>query len=167
MQRKEIKMTVEVGSKVPDVAVKVMRDGNPEEVRTGGVLGSGKVVLFAVPGAFTPGCSKIHLPGYVQHGAELKAKGVGTIACISINDAWVMQAWGEANGVGDDILMLADGNGAFAEAMGLSVDLSVAGLGTRSRRYAAVIEDGTITNLEVEPDTSVDVSSCENILSKV
>jgi peroxiredoxin len=158
---------VEIGSKVPDVAVKVMRDGQPEEVNTADVLGSGKVVLFAVPGAFTPGCSKIHLPGYVEHAAELKAKGVDTIACISINDAWVMEAWGQAHGVGGDILMLADGNGAFAEAMGLTADLSAAGLGTRSQRYAAVIEDGTITSLEVEPAPGVDVSSCENILTKV
>jgi peroxiredoxin len=165
--RGRIEMAVEVGSKVPDVAVKVMRDGKPEEVNTGDVLGKGKVVLFAVPGAFTPGCSKIHLPGYVEHGAELKAKGVDTIACISINDAWVMEAWGEAHGVGDDIVMLADGIGAFTEAMGLAADMSGAGLGTRSKRYAAVIEDGTITDLEVEPAPGVDVSSCESILAKV
>src|ERR1700759_1828436 len=123
-------MALEVGSKIPDVAVKVMRDGKPEEVRTGDVLGTGKVVLFAVPGAFTPGCSKIHLPGYVQHGAELKAKGVTTIACVSVNDAWVMAAWAESQGA-SDILMLADGNGVFAEAMGLLFDGAVAGLGKR------------------------------------
>ncbi|HVS69463.1 MAG TPA: peroxiredoxin [Mycobacteriales bacterium] len=160
-------MTVEVGSKIPDTTVKVMRDGKPEEVSTADVLGSGKVVLFAVPGAFTPGCSKIHLPGYVERGAELKAKGVDTIACISINDAWVMDAWGQAHGVGEEILMLADGNGTFTEAMGLTADMSGAGLGTRSKRYAAVIEDGTITELEVESAPGVDVSSCESILSKV
>jgi peroxiredoxin len=159
-------MPLAVGDKLPDVAVKVMRDGKPEEVRTGDVLGSGKVVLFAVPGAFTPGCSKIHLPGYVQHGAELKAKGIDTIACISVNDAWVMEAWGEAQGAGD-ILMLADGNAEFTQAMGLEADLSGAGLGTRSKRYAAVVEDGVITELEVEAAAGVDVSSCENILSKV
>ncbi|HWC33836.1 MAG TPA: peroxiredoxin [Mycobacteriales bacterium] len=160
-------MTVEVGSSIPDTVVKVMRDGKPEEVRTADVLGKGKVVLFAVPGAFTPGCSKIHLPGYVEHGAELKAKGVDTIACIAINDAWVMEAWGQAHGVGDDILMLADGNGEFTAAMGLTADMSGIGLGTRSKRYAAVIEDGTITSLEVEPAPGVDVSSCENLLTKV
>lgn len=160
-------MAVEVGSKIPDTTVKVMRDGKPEEVSTGDVLGSGKVVLFAVPGAFTPGCSKIHLPGYVEHAAELKAKGIDTIACIAVNDAWVMDAWGQAHGVGDDIVMLADGNGAFTDAMGLATDMSGAGLGTRSKRYAAVIEDGTITSLEVEAAPGVDVSSCENILAKV
>lgn len=160
-------MSVEVGSKIPDVAVKTMRDGKPEEVRTADVLGSGKVVLFAVPGAFTPGCSKIHLPGYVEHGAELKAMGIDTIACISINDAWVMDAWGQSQGVGDSILMLADGNGEFTKAMGLEADMSGAGLGTRSKRYAAVIQDGTVTELEVESAPGVDVSSCENILTKV
>ncbi len=159
-------MAVEVGNKIPDTTVKVMRDGKPEDVSTAEVLGTGKVVLFAVPGAFTPGCSKIHLPGYVERGAELKAKGVDTIACISINDAWVMDAWGNAQGA-DDILMLADGNGAFTDAMGLAADMSGAGLGTRSKRYAAVIEDGTITSLEVEPAPGVDVSSCESILAKV
>jgi glutaredoxin/glutathione-dependent peroxiredoxin len=160
-------MAIEVGDKIPDVGVKVLRDGAPETVQTGDVLGTGKVVLFAVPGAFTPGCSKLHLPGYVQNADALHAKGVDTIACVSVNDAWVMDAWGQAQGAGDNILMLADGNGAFAEAMGLTLDGSGAGLGTRSQRYAAVIEDGVITSLEVEPNTGVDVSSCDNLLTKV
>jgi peroxiredoxin len=159
-------MAVEVGSKIPDVGVKVLRDGAPTTVQTGDVLGTGKVVLVAVPGAFTPGCSKLHLPGYVQNADALRAKGVDTIACISVNDAWVMDAWGEAQGAGD-IVMLADGNGDFAAAMGLTLDGSGAGLGTRSQRYAAVIEDGVITDLEVEPNTGVDVSSCDNVLTKV
>jgi peroxiredoxin len=160
-------MAIEVGSKIPDVSVKVLRDGAPETVQTGDVLGTGKVVLIAVPGAFTPGCSKLHLPGYVQRADELHAKGVDTIACISVNDPWVMDAWGEDQGAGDNILMLADGNAAFAEAMGLTLDGSGAGLGTRSQRYAAVIEDGVITDLEIEPNTGVDVSSCDNLLTKV
>ena len=158
-------MALEVGSKIPDVAVKVMRDGKPEEVRTGDVLGSGKVVLFAVPGAFTPGCSKIHLPGYVEHGEELKAKGIDTIACIAVNDAWVMDAWGRSQGAGDKILMLADGNGDFTRAMGLEFDATGIGLGMRSQRYAAVIEDGVIVRLDVERVPGVDVSSCEAVLS--
>jgi peroxiredoxin len=136
-------------------------------VRTGEVLGGPKVVLFAVPGAFTPGCSKIHLPGYVEHAAELKAKGVTTIACVSVNDAWVMQAWADAQGVGDAIVMLADGNAEFARAMGLEWNGVGAGLGERSQRYAAVIENGVITSLEVEPKPGVDVSSCSNILTKL
>lgn len=139
----------------------------PTALRTGAVLGGPKVVLFAVPGAFTPGCSKIHLPGYVQNAEELKAKGVTTIACVSVNDPWVMQAWADAQGVGDSIVMLADGNGEFTRAMGLDWDGTGAGLGLRSQRYAAVIENGVITSLEVEPKPGVDVSSCSNILAKL
>jgi len=161
-------MAVAVGDKVPDVAVQIMRDGKPATTQTSELLGSGKVVLFAVPGAYTPGCSKLHLPGYVEKGDELRAKGVDTIACISVNDAWVMDAWGQAQGANDKgIVMIGDGNGGFADAMGLTFDGSGAGLGTRSQRYAAIIEDGIITDLEVEPAPGVDVSSCDNILSKV
>ena len=160
-------MSIAVGDKVPDVEVKTMGPEGPQSVRTGEVLGSGKVVLFAVPGAFTPGCSKIHLPGYVEHGDELKAKGVSTIACIAVNDAWVMQAWGDAQGATGKIVMLADGNGEFTRAMGLDVDLSVAGLGSRSQRYAAILDDGVITSLDVEPNPGVDVSKCENVLAKL
>jgi peroxiredoxin len=160
-------MSIAVGDKIPDVEVRTMGPEGPQSVRTGEVLGTGKVVLFAVPGAFTPGCSKIHLPGYVEHGDELKAKGVSAIACIAVNDPWVMQAWGDAQGATGKIVMLADGNGDFAKAMGLEVDLSVAGLGSRSQRYAAVIDDGVITSLDVEPNPGVDVSKCENILAKL
>ena len=160
-------MSIAVGDKIPDVEVKTMGAEGPQSVRTGEVLGSGKVVLFAVPGAFTPGCSKIHLPGYVQHGDELKAKGVSTIACVAVNDPWVMQAWADAQGATGKIVMLADGNGEFTRAMGLDVDLSVAGLGSRSQRYAAIIDGGVITSLDVEPNPGVDVSKCENILAKI
>jgi peroxiredoxin len=160
-------MAIEVGSKVPDVAVQVLRDGAPVTVQTADVFGTGKVVLFGVPGAFTPSCSAVHLPGFVRGSDELKAKGIDTVACISVNDAWVMDAWGESQGVGNDIAMLADGNGAFTEAMGLTFDGSMVGLGMRSSRYAAVIEDGIITALDVEPDPGVSVSSCEAVLSKV
>jgi len=160
-------MTVSVGDRVPDVEVKTMGPEGPDTVRTGAVLGAGTVVLFAVPGAFTPGCSKIHLPGYVARAQELLDKGVGTIACVSVNDPWVMAAWAASQGVGDSILMLADGNAEFTRAMGLDWDASGAGLGTRSKRYAAVIEDGVIRTLEVEPKPGVDVSSCESILAKL
>ena len=160
-------MSIAVGDKLPDVEVKTMGPEGPQSVRTGEVLGTGKVVLFAVPGAFTPGCSKIHLPGYVEHGDELKAKGVSTIACIAVNDPWVMQAWADAQGASGKIVMLADGNAEFTKAMGLAVDLSVAGLGSRSQRYAAIIDDGVITSLDVEPNPGVDVSKCENVLTKL
>ena len=158
---------IAVGDKLPDVTVHTMGDHGPTTVQTSEILGAGKVVLFAVPGAFTPGCSKIHLPGYVQRGAELKSKGVDTIACVAVNDAWVMDAWGKAQGVGDDIVMLADPSGEFTQAMGLAFDGSAFGLGLRSQRYAAVIEDGIVTDLEVEPKPGVDVSSCESMLAKV
>ena len=159
-------MAISAGDKIPDVEVKVLNaQGVPQGVQTGEVLGTGRVVLFGLPGAFTPGCSKQHLPGYVGAADKLAQKGVDTVACISVNDAWVMDAWAREQGVGDRILMLADGNGAFAEAMGLTMDGSGYGLGTRSQRYAAVIENGTISRLEVEPGPGVNVSSCENILS--
>ncbi len=160
-------MTIKVGDKVPDVEVRTMGAEGPTSVRTGDVLGSGRVVLFAVPGAFTPGCSKIHLPGFVSGANELKKRGIATIACIGVNDAWVMDEWGKAQGAQGKILMLADGNAEFANAMGLAFDGSGFGLGTRSQRYSAVIEDGTIVKLDVEPGPGVDVSTCENVLKQL
>jgi len=160
-------VAIAVGDKIPDVEVRTMGADGPQPVRTGEALGSGKVVLFAVPGAFTPGCSRIHLPGYVENFDELKARGVDIVACVSVNDPWVMQAWADAQGVEGRILMLADGNGEFARAMGLEADMGAFGLGSRSRRYAAVIEDGTLTNLEVEQGGGVDVSSCQNMLARL
>ena len=157
-----------VGDRIPDVDVRVLNaDGAPEVVKTGDVLGSGKVVLFAVPGAFTPGCSKVHLPGYVANADDLTAKGVTTIACVAVNDAWTMGAWAESQGAGDKILMLADGNGEFTEAMGLTLDAMGFGLGKRSQRYAAVIEDGVVTHLDVEPGGGVNVSSCDAVLERL
>jgi peroxiredoxin len=160
-------MAISVGDKIPDVEVRTMGADGPQAVRTGEVLGEGRVVLFAVPGAFTPGCSKIHLPGFVANADTLKQKGVDRIACIAVNDPWVMQAWGESQGVGDKIVMLADGNGDFTRAMGLEFDGSIVGLGPRSRRYAAVIDDGVVAQLDVEEKPGVDVSSCEAVLSRL
>ena len=158
----------QVGDRIPDVEVRVLNaDGAPEVVKTGAVLGTGKVVLFAVPGAFTPGCSKVHLPGYVANADDLKAKGITTIACIAVNDAWTMGAWAESQGAGDKIVMLADGNGDFAEAMDLVMDGTGIGLGKRSKRYAAVIEDGVITSLDVEEPGKMEVSTCEAVIQKV
>jgi glutaredoxin/glutathione-dependent peroxiredoxin len=160
-------MTVAVGDKLPDIELRTMGTEGPQPTRTGEVLGRGRVVLFAVPGAFTPGCSKIHLPGFVEQASELKGKGVDTIACVAVNDAWVMDAWGQAQGVGDKVVMLADGNAEFTRAMGLEAELSGAGLGVRSKRYAAIIEDGIITSLEVESKPGVDVSSCSSVLARL
>lgn len=160
-------MALAVGSPIPDVAVQVLRDGVPTSVQSTELLGSGKVVLLAVPGAFTPTCSNVHLPGYVKQAAELRAKGVDTIACISVNDAWVMAQWGEVQGAGDDIVMIADGNGEFTAAMGLEFDVPAIGLRARSQRYAAVIDNGVITELDVEPGAGVTVSGCDAVLDKV
>ena len=142
-------MSIKVGDRIPDVQVHILVEGAPKPVSTAEVLGSGKVVLFAVPGAFTPGCSKVHLPGYVQHGAELKAKGVSKIVCVSVNDPWVMDAWAQSAGA-TDIVMLGDGGGAFTQAMGLTLDGSGFGLGIRSQRYSALIENGVVKELNIE-----------------
>jgi len=158
-------MPVSVGDKIPDVEVRTMGPEGPVPVRTAEVLGSGRVVLFGVPGAFTPGCSNVHLPGFVQHASELADKGVSKIACVAVNDAWVMDAWSRSQGAEDKILMLADGNGDFTRAMGLEFDATGIGLGLRSQRYAAVIEDGMIVRIDVERVPGVDVSSCEAVLS--
>jgi glutaredoxin/glutathione-dependent peroxiredoxin len=158
-------MRVSVGDKIPDVEVRTMGPDGPVAVRTAEVLGAGRVVLFAVPGAFTPGCTKVHLPGFVQHADELMGKGVSKVACVAVNDAWVMDAWARSQGAEDKILMLADGNGEFTRAMGLEFDATGIGLGVRSQRYAAVIEDGVIARLDVERVPGVDVSSCEAVLS--
>jgi glutaredoxin/glutathione-dependent peroxiredoxin len=160
-------MAIQEGSRVPDVDVTVPGDdGMPKPTGTGELFGKGRVVLFAVPGAFTPGCSKTHLPGFVVKADELKAKGVDTIACIAVNDSWVMHAWGADQNAGD-IQMVADGNAEFAKAMGLEMDGSAFGLGTRSQRYAAIIEDGVITKLLVEPGPGVDASSADSVLANL
>ena len=159
-------MAINVGDAVPDIEVRVLDEGGmPTSVQTGDVLGTGKVVLFAVPGAFTTGCTMVHLPTFVEGASDLAGEGVDTIACIAVNDAWVMGAWGAAHG-SDDITMLADGNGEFAAAMGLTMDGSGFGLGSRSKRYAAVIEDGTITHLAVD-EGGIELSTCSAVLDAI
>jgi peroxiredoxin len=158
-------MSIAVGDKIPDVEIKTMGPQGPTAMSTGEALGHGRVVLFGVPGAFTPGCSKLHLPGFVQGAEQLSAKGVDRIACVGVNDAFVMDAWAKDQGVGDKILMLADGNGEFTNALGLAFDGSGFGLGERSKRYAMVIEDGVVTRLDIDESGGVDVSSCQSVLS--
>lgn len=158
-------MALAKGDRIPDVKVMKPGEKGPEPVSTGEVLGTGKVVLFAVPGAFTPTCSDAHLPGFLLRAEELKAKGVDKIVCIAVNDAFVMGAWAKDRQVGDAIVMLADGNGEFTKAMGLELDGSLFGLGTRSQRYAAIIEDGVIKDLFVEPGAGLEVSSAEAVLA--
>jgi peroxiredoxin len=158
-------MTIAPGDHLPDVELHTMTKDGIKKVRSNDVLGKGKVVLFAVPGAFTPTCSDHHLPGFVARAQDIRAKGVDKIACIAVNDAFVMDAWGRDRSVGNDVLMLADGNGEFTKAMGLEMDGSGFGLGSRSQRYAAVIEDGVVTELLVEPGPGLEASSAESVLA--
>ena len=136
-----------------------------EEVSTTAFFGDRKVVLFSVPGAFTPTCSAQHLPGFVQNADAIKAKGVDEIVCIAVNDAFVMDAWAKSQNTGSSVTLLADGNGEFTQALGLGLDGSGFGLGQRGQRFAMVVEDGTITHLAVEAPGAFEVSSAERILA--
>lgn len=156
-------MTISAGDKVPDVDVFLMGEEGPGKATSGEVLGTGSVVLFAVPGAFTPGCSKVHLPGFVQGVGDLRGKGVDKIVCTAVNDVYVMKAWADDQGVGDDIVMMADGSATFAEAVGMVMDRTGFGMGLRSKRYAAILEDGVVQNIVVD-DAGVELSSCSNVL---
>jgi glutaredoxin/glutathione-dependent peroxiredoxin len=158
-------MTIAVGDKIPDVELRRMGKREQETLRSLEVLGNGKVVVFGVPGAFTPTCSDFHLPGYIVRAEDFKAKGADLIACVAVNDAYVMGAWGAAQGAGDAVMMLADGNGEFTRALGLEADRSAAGLGMRSQRYAMVLEDGVVTYLGVESEPGVTVSGADVVLA--
>jgi peroxiredoxin len=160
-------MTIAVGDKIPDVTVQIATPDGPKPAQTGELLGQGKVILFGVPGAFTPTCSDYHLPGFVVRSEDLQAKGVDKIVCVSVNDAFVMKAWGEANEVGQRVTLVADGSAVFAKAMGLDIDLTGGGLGVRSKRYAAILEDGVVTDLAVEETLGLDVSSANAVLAKL
>jgi peroxiredoxin len=160
-------MAIKVGDRIPDVKLMTMTGEGPKPVQSSEVLGSGKVVLFAVPGAFTPTCSDYHLPGFVLRADDLKGKGVDTIACLAVNDPFVMGAWGEAQDVDGKVTMLSDGNGDFTGAIGLEMDGSGFGLGTRSQRYAAILEDGVVKELLVEPGPGLEVSSADAVLQKL
>lgn len=157
-------MTIKVGDKVPSVKLRHMTAEGPKEISTDEIFGGKKVVLFAVPGAFTPTCSAKHLPGFVEKAAEIKAKGVDTIASISVNDAFVMGAWGKDQKTDGKVLMLADGNGDFTKAVGLELDGSGFGLGKRSQRYAMIVDNGVVKTLNVEAPGAFEVSSAEAIL---
>ena len=160
-------MTIQVGDTLPSINLTTMTSEGPKPVSLTELSAGKKVVLFAVPGAFTPTCSVQHLPGFLEKKSELKDKGVDIVACISVNDPFVMQAWGEDRKVGDDLLMLSDGNGEFTAAIGLEMDGSGFGLGTRSQRYAMVIDDGVVSILNVESGPGLDVSSAETILAQL
>ena len=157
-------MAIQVGEKIPKATFKSMGADGIQDVTTDALFAGKKVVLFALPGAFTPTCSAKHLPGFIEKSKDISAKGVDTLACLSVNDVFVMGAWGEAQAVGDKVLMLADGNGEFSKAVGLDFDGSKFGMGVRSQRYAMIVEDGVVTHLAVEKPMAFEVSSAESIL---
>ncbi len=160
-------MTIHVGERIPAATLKHMTKDGPANISTDELFKGKTVVLFSVPGAFTPTCHAKHLPGFVQHVADLKAKGVDTIACLAVNDVFVMAAWGKASAAGDDILMLADGNAEFTKALGLELDATGFGMGIRGKRFALVAKDGTLTHLNVEAGGEFRVSTAEYVLGQL
>ncbi|MBH5322816.1 peroxiredoxin [Aurantiacibacter sediminis] len=159
-------MTISQGEKLPDVTLTKATSEGPEQVQASDFFAGKKVALFAVPGAFTPTCSAKHLPGFVEKADELKAKGVDVIACTSVNDAFVMNAWKDANDAGE-ITMLADGNGDFAKAVGLDTDFSAYGMGTRSNRYSMIVDDGVVQQVNVEGPGEFNVSSADHLIGQL
>jgi glutaredoxin/glutathione-dependent peroxiredoxin len=156
-------MTINVGDKVPQATFKYLSPEGPKEISSEELFSGKKVALFAVPGAFTPTCSQRHLPGYVERAADIKSRGVDTIACLSVNDAFVMGAWGKDQKVGDKVMMLADGSGDFTKAMGLELDLTKGGLGMRSQRYSMLVDNGVVKALHVEAPGKFEVSDADSM----
>lgn len=159
-------MTIAVGEKLPDVKLVKATENGPEAVQSSEYFKGKRVALFSVPGAFTPTCSAKHLPGFVDKAGDLKAKGIDEIACTAVNDAFVMGAWGKASG-SDDVTMLADGNGDFAKAVGLTMDGSGFGMGSRGQRYSMVVNDGVVEQLNIEGPGEFKVSSAEHMLGQL
>ncbi len=160
-------MTIQVGDRVPAGTLKQMTKDGPANVTTDQLFKGKKVVLFSVPGAFTPTCHAKHLPGFVENYDALKAKGVDTVACIAVNDVFVMDAWAKASGVGDRIVMLADGNAEFTRSLGLELDASGFGMGTRGKRFAMVVDDGVVRQLNVESAGEFRVSAADYVLGQL
>jgi peroxiredoxin len=160
-------MAISVGDKLPEAKLKYKTAEGVKDMTTSELFGGKKVLLFALPGAFTPTCSAKHLPGYVEKSSDLKGKGVDRIVCLSVNDAFVMDAWGKDQKVGDKVMMVADGNADFTKALGLEMDGSGHGMGTRSRRYAMLVDNGVVKKLEVEKPGAFEVSSAEHMLKQI
>ena len=159
-------MTIAQGDKLPASTFKIMGEKGPQDISSDAIFAGKKVVLFAVPGAFTPGCTVTHLPGYVVLADKIKAKGVNSIVCVAVNDAFVMSAWGKSQNA-EELIMLADGNGAFTKAIGLELDATGFGMGTRSKRYAMIVDNGVVKHLAVEPAGGIVESAAEAILAKL
>jgi glutaredoxin/glutathione-dependent peroxiredoxin len=160
-------MTIKVGDKLPDVTFTTMTAEGPRPMTSAEVFGGKKVALFAVPGAFTPTCSAKHLPGFFNNADAFKSKGVDRIACVAVNDVFVMSAWAKDQKIGDKILMLADGNGDFARAVGLELDAKGFGMGSRSQRYSMLVDNGVVKKLNVEESGQFKVSSGEHLLNQL
>jgi peroxiredoxin len=160
-------MSIKVGDKMPKGQFTRMGANGPEPVSTDDLFRGKKVVLFSVPGAFTPTCSAKHLPGYIRNADALKAKGVDTIACMAVNDVFVMSAWGESSKAGNKVAMLADGNGEYAKALELELDASKFGMGTRGKRFSVIVDDGVVSQINVEPPGEFSVSSAETALQQL
>lgn len=160
-------MSIKAGDRMPKGQFMVMGANGPEPLSTDELFAGKKVVLFSVPGAFTPTCSAKHLPGFVEKADELKAKGVDTIACMAVNDVFVMSAWGKSGNAGDKVMMLADGNGEYAKALGLEMDASKFGMGTRGQRFSLIVNDGVVEQANVEPAGQFGISSADTALQQL
>jgi peroxiredoxin len=160
-------MAIKVGDKIPSATFTTWGEGGPTPISTDQLCAGKTVALFAVPGAFTPTCSAKHLPGFKQLAGEIKAKGVDLIACLSVNDAFVMRAWAEDQAVGEDIAMLADGSGDFTRAIGLEMDATGFGMGVRSKRYSMIVDDGVVSELNIEAAGEFKVSSADYLLAQL
>ena len=160
-------MSIKVGDKIPAMSLKTRTADGIQEVKTDELFGGKTVVLFAVPGAFTPTCSAKHLPGFVTKAADLRGKGIDKVACVAVNDAFVLQAWAQQSGAEGKVTMLADGNGDFAEALGLTMDGSKFGMGKRGQRWSAIVDDGVVKELNVEEPGAFSVSSADFMLAQL
>ena len=160
-------MTIKAGDKMPSGTLTQMTKDGPQKLSTDDLFKGKTVVLFSVPGAFTPTCDAKHLPGFVEQAGQIKSKGVDTIACMAVNDVFVMNAWGKHSNVGDKILMLADGNGDYAKALGLSLDASAWGMGTRGQRFAIIVKDGMAKSVNVEAPGEFKVSAADYVLKQL
>jgi peroxiredoxin len=160
-------MAIKVGDKIPSGKLKFMSKDGPKDITTDELFKGKKVALFALPGAFTPTCSAKHLPGFLQNADQFKSKGINTIACLSVNDAFVMDAWGKNQNVGDKVMMLADGSADFTKALGLELDLTPNGMGVRSKRYSMLVDDGVVKQLNLEKPGAFEVSNAETLMKQI